>query len=315
MDHCLEETTEFFMGRIQTQITRPCVGPPEKSRGPRNEKFHRVEVGDKSARMEVFLFGHEGIKMARTLQKGTYWEFSRFFVRKAPYNIFQLNMNMYNQSEFKKLARAPPTCSTVAPPPPDETKRHVIGHVMGVDQLYLNKTCSECKKEVRAKVCGNKACRYYDTHPARIDQTKTYRATCTITITKGQDARLVVAEDGTRNIAVMGKPWLMNQHLTRIFEADLVEQLLSSTGKEKDNDDIRQLLAEMWQVWADCVRQSNQKYEITFTNKKYGLTGEPGRGSRYLTGMNIDYDLVQTAGTSYDDTLASLREFLDEVSE
>ncbi|MCH1576303.1 MAG: hypothetical protein L7S67_08505 [Flavobacteriales bacterium] len=312
MDHCPEETTEFFMGRVQVQITRACVGQAEKSRGPKGEKFHRVEVGDKSSRMEAFFFGPEGIKMARTLQKGAYWEFARFFVRKAPYNIFQLNMNMYKQSEFKRLARAPPTCNSVAPPPPDETKRHVVGYVMGVDQLYLNKNCSECKKEVRVKVCVNKACRYFDSHPARIDKMKTYRATCTITITKGEDAKLVIAEDGTRNIAVMGKPWLMNQHLTQIFDADLVQQLLSSTGKEKDNDDIRELLAEMWQVWADCVRQSNQKYEIAFTNKKYGLTGEPGGGSRYLTGMTIDYALVKTTGTSYEDTLASLKEFLND---
>lgn len=313
MDHCPEETTEFFMGRVQVQITRACVGQADKT--CKGEKYHRVEVGDKSSRMEAFFYGTDGVKMARTLAKGTYWEFSRFFVRKAPYNLFQLNTNMYNQSEFKKLPRAPPTCSTVAPSPPDETKRHIIGHVMGVDQVYLNKTCSECKKEVRAKVCGNKDCRYHDSHPARIDKMKSYRATCTITIAKGPDAKLVIAEDGARNIAVMGKPWLMTQHLTRIFDPDLVQQLLSSTGKEKDDEDIRELLAEMWQVWADCVRQSNEKYEIAFSNKKYGLTGEAGGGSRYLTSMSINYDNVQTAGTSYDVTLESLKDFLDEASE
>ena len=312
MDHCPEETTEFFMGRVQVQITRAAVGKHEST--CKNEKFHRVEVGDKSSRIEVFFFANDGVKMARTLQKGAFWEFSRFFIRKCPFGVFQLTMNMYNTSEFKKLARAPSTCSAIAPPPVDETRRRVIGHVMGVDQVYLNKACTECKKDVRGKMCGNKNCRYFGSQPAHIDKLKTYRAMCTITIVKGVDAKLVVGEDGTRNIAVMGKPWLMTElHLTRIFDADLVRRLLESTGKEKDNEDIRELLAEMWQVWSDCVRLSNQRYEIAFTNKKYGHTGEAGGGSRYLTGMTIDYDIVKTAGTSYDDVLASLKEFLDDA--
>ena len=314
MDHCPEETTEFFMGRVQVQITRGVVGKYENSR--HDEKFHRVEVGDKSSRIEVFFFGNEGVRLARTLAKGAFWEFSRFFVRKGPFGVVQLTMSMYNTTEFKKLARAPSTCSAIAPPPVDETRRRVIGHVMGVDQVYLNKACSECKKDIRGKWCGNKHCRYYESQPAHVAKLKTYRAMCTITITKGVDAKLVVAEDGDCNIAVMGKPWLMTEHhLTRIFDADLVQQLLESTGKEKDNEDIRELLAEMWQVWSDCVRLSNQSYEIAFTNKKYGHTGEAGGGSRYLTGMKIDYDLVKTAGTSYDDVLASLKEFLDTVNE
>ena len=314
MDHCPEETTEFFMGRVQIQITRAAVGKHESS--SRGEKYHRVEMGDKSGRMEAFFFGNEGVRMARTLQKGAFWDISRFFVRKCPFGVFQLTMNMFNTTEFKKLTRAPSTCSAIAPPPVDETRRRVIGHVMGVDQVYLNKACAECKKDIRGKVCGNKNCRYHESQPAHIAKLKTYRAMCTITIKKGVDAKLVVGEDGSRNITVMGKPWLMTElHLARIFDPNLVEQLLESTGKEKDNEDIRQLLAEMWQVWADCIRLSNQSYEIAFTNKKYGHTGEAGGGSRYLTGMKIDYDLVQTAGTSYDDVLASLKEFLDASSE
>ena len=284
--------------------------------------YNRVEVGDRSTRMEAFFFGDNGTRFVRhQLQLGSYWEMSRFNVRKVAFGVFQLTMNMNNVSQFKRLSRVPAGCTVIAKSPEDEKKLYGKGSLMSAHRLYLNRACAECKKDIKDTLCENRECKRCQYSPPWFDKLRSYKITLAVSLyeTNGDASSSWMRKDSVKNVELMGKPWVLTPHLEQLFDPNLVKSLLeggTAGHMEKFNEEIKQALADMFEVWAGCIRNTGQKIEVGYTNRRYGngFVDRDGGGSRYLTNINnIDYTKITEEDKekhSYHETVANVKELL-----
>ena len=286
--------------------------------------FYRVEMADKSTRMEAFFFGHTGTSFVRNqLQLGSYWEISRFSIRKLPFAVFQLTMNMAHVTQFKRLPRAPASCSVIAKSPDDEKKLYGKGFLMSAHRLYLNRACTECKRDIKDTLCENQECRRCDYRPPMYDKLRSYKATLAVSMSENGEASSWMRKDSVKNVELMGKPWVLTPHLAKLFDPDLIHELLESGHghghMDKYNEEIKQALADMFDVWAGCVRNTGQTIEVSYTNRRYGsgaLVNHLG-GSRYLINLDIDYSKIteeDKANHGYHETVSNVKDLLTRLS-
>ena len=268
--------------------------------------------------MEAFFFGHNGVRFVRQqLVLGSYWEISRFSVRKLPFGVFQLTMNMNQISQFRRLPRAPASCSVIAKSPDDEKKLYGKGFLMSAHRLYLNRACAECKKDIKDVLCENRECKRCDYRPPLFDPLRSYKATLAVSMSENSEASSWMRKDSVKNVELMGKPWVLTPHLAKLFDPQLIQTLLTggTVGyMDKYNDRIKQALADMFDVWAACVRNTGQTIEVSYTNKRYGNTRVNREGgSRYLIDLDIDYSKISEVDKEthgYQETVSNVKELL-----
>ena len=223
--------------------------------------FYRVEVGDKSTRMEAFFFGHNGISFVRNqLVLGSHWEMSRFSIRKLPFSVFQLTMNMNQVTQFKKLSRPPAGCAVIAKSPQDEKKLYGKGYLMSAHRLYLNRACAACKKDIKDTLCENRECKRCEYSPPLFDQLRSYKVTLALSMSENSEASSWMRKDSVKNVELMGKPWVLTPHLEKLFDPQLITTLLkggTAGHMDKYNEQIKQALADMFEVSIICQRGKN----------------------------------------------------------
>lgn len=268
--------------------------------------------------MEAFFFGDTGIKFVRHhLLLGTYWEMSRFNVRKLSFGVFQLTMNMNNVSKFKKLTRQPAGCTNIAKSPDDKKKLYGKGSLMSAHRLYLNRACAECKKDIKETLCENRECKRCQYSPPWFDKLRTYKATLAVNLSeKNNQASSWMRKDNVKNVELIGKPWVLTPHLEKLFDPMHIKSLLEGGAvghMEKYNDQIKQALADMLDVWAACIRNTGQEIEVEYTNRRYGFVDRDGGGSRYLTDIRIDYSKItqeDKESNGYLETVTNVKDLL-----